>query len=156
MHDELNDIASNWRNMPEFKECCDLINTLPADAFDEHSNVLHPAKATTYTQIQNFFKEYLVTFDKHFKCWREKLLPLVIASSNARAVTIFAKWYLGEEQIIDENEMCNDELGVHACTFQYSHWLRFLSECCKREDWLCTVDRPGLQKLANGISFMGR
>ena len=28
MHDELNNIASNWRNMPEFRECCDLMSTL--------------------------------------------------------------------------------------------------------------------------------
>lgn len=150
MQTELDNIRENWQTMPAFEDAANTLLRLNPDIVDSNGDVLVGGKETTLKQIEDYFRIYRTTFTKHFKRWRERLAPLVIASQDCRAVDIFAKWYLGRDQIVPADEVCDGKDEIHARTFKYKAWLEFLETSCTRELWLHNKFKAAIEKVANG------
>ena len=150
MQTELDNIRENWQTMSAFKDAANTLLCLNSDTVDSNGDVLVGGKETTLKQIEDYFRIYRTTFTKHFKRWRERLLPLIIASQDCRVVEIFAKWYLGRDQIIPANEECDGKDEIHARKFKYKAWLEFLKTSCTRELWLHDKFKAAIEKVADG------
>ena len=150
MKTELANLTTSWKEMPEFKCATDTLLSMPCDTFDSNGDVCIAGKDTTEKQVKDFFDSYKGTFNKHFLRWQQQLLPLVIASSDRRAVQIFAKWYLEiNDNPIEENEKSVSD-DVHAIEFSYKQWLEYLERFCVRKLWLKDDHYDALTSIADG------
>ena len=102
--------------MSQFIVCKDLLDNLPHDEKNNHNELIRAGKETTLEQFQYVIKRFIEVFDKNFKEWRGSLVPLTIASSNSRAATACAKWYLVKklsEELADTTDICLNALSMH-------------------------------------------
>ena len=82
------------------------------------------------------------------------LVPLTIASSNSRAETVCAKWYLKinlSEELADTTDICF-ECPVHASKFQMKEWVTFLQDRCETpsEDPIINDHKSAVDKISQG------
>lgn len=79
---ELDSIHANWQTMLAFNYASNTLICLNPDIMDSNGNVIIGGNRENIKQVEDFFRIYRTKFTKHFKRWRERLVPLVITSQN--------------------------------------------------------------------------
>jgi len=153
MEIELADLQNSWSTSESFAGCMAVLDSLPLDERNDDGTLKRAGKETTMEQFSDFFKQYKQTFDNQFYRWKKKLAPLAIASSNSKAATIFAKWYIAKGEIEDSEDETDilDGCTVHInCKLTEKQWVAFLKTCDYSIDIVLQRHLDAVNEIASG------